>query len=151
MSLTVKQKYKEILDEIFSTVRQLIRTNSKLYNSLSEEYKNGIMFYMNMIPEQYSGYIINSYKISKEYLSCVDIHKFFEITSKYNMTGLEIKTEQLVGNFIIESFNDLKIRRFVSEIVRKLNRIFICLDYAFAHPKEILKNAAVFDVIEDVF
>ena len=67
------------------------------------------------------------------------------------MIGLEVKTEQLVGNFIIESFNDLKIRRFVSEIVHKLNRIFSCLDYAFAHPEEILKNAAVFDVIEDVF
>lgn len=151
MSLQIKQQYKEIIDEIFSTVRQLIRTNSKLHNSLSEEYKNGIMFYMNMIPEQYSDYIIKAFRIFKEYLSCVDIHKFFEITSKYNMIALEVKTEQLIGNFIIESFNDLKIRRFVAEIIHKLNRIFICLDYAFAHPKEVLKNATVFDVVEDVF
>ena len=151
MSSQIKQQYKEILDEIFSTVRQLIRTNSKLYNSLSEEYKNGIMFYMNMIPEQYSGYIIKSFKIFKEYLSCVNIHKFFEITSKYNMVSLEVKTEQLIGNFIIESFNDLTIRRFVSEIIHKLNRIFICLDYAFAHPREVLKNATIFDIVEDVF
>lgn len=151
MSSQIKQEYKEILDEIFSTVRQLIRTNSKLYNSLSEEYKSGIMFYMNMVPEQYSSYIIKSFRIFKDYLSCVDVHKFFEITSKYNMVALDVKTEQLIGNFIIESFNDLKIRRFVAEIIHKLNRIFICLDYAFAHPREVLKNATIFDVVEDVF
>lgn len=151
MNSQIKQQYKEILDEIFSTVRQLIRTNSRLYNSLSEEYKSGIMFYMNMIPEQYSDYLIKTFSIFKEYLSCIDIHKFFEITSKYNMVSLEIKSEQLIGNFIIESFNDLKVRRFVTEIIHKLNRIFICLDYAFAHPREVLKNATIFDTIEDVF
>lgn len=141
----------KLLDEIFDVVRQLIRTNSKLYNSLNDDYKSGIKFYIDMIPQKYIGYIFDAYEIGKEYLTCVDIHKFLEITSKHKAKSFNIKTEELIGGFVIDNFNDPQIKRFVSEIIHKLNRIFICLDYAVSHPKEILKNASVFDTVEDIF
>ncbi len=147
----VNKIYKQILDEIFDTFKQLIRTNSKLYNRLSDDYKAGIMFYMKMIPTEYSDYIVKAYAIAKEYLTCIDIHKFLEITAKWNMVSLKIDSQQLLGTFIIESFNDMVVRRFVSEIVNRLDRVFDCIDFMFANPKIILKNANIFDKVEDVF
>ena len=149
--MSANDKYQQILDELFDTCRQLIRTNGKLYKRLSEDYKKGIMFYMKMIPVEYSDYIIKAYDIAKEYLSCVDIHKFFEITAKWNMVSLKINSKELIGTFIIESFNDMTVRRFVSEIISRLDRIFDCIDFAFANPKIVLKNATIFDKIEDIF
>ena len=143
--------FEPIVNEIFDTMRQLIRSNSKLYKSLDNNYKSGILFYFNMVPNEYREYITKAFAIFKEYLTCFDFHKFLTITSKFNMVSVNINSKDLIGTFIIESFNDMTVRRFVSEIVDRLDRIFICIDYALAHPKEILKNASVFDKIEDIF
>lgn len=149
--MSTNDKYQQILDELFDTFRQLIRTNGRLYKRLSDDYKKGIMFYMKMIPIEYSEYIIKAYDIAKEYISCIDIHKFFEITAKWNMVSLKINSQELIGTFIIESFNDMTVRRFVAEIISRLDRIFDCIDFAFENPKIVLKNATIFDKIDDIF
>jgi hypothetical protein len=140
-----------MLDEIFDVTKKLVRSNHKLYKSLDDNYKNGIMFYMKMIPLEYSAYIIKTYNVIKDYIGCVDIIKILKITAKYNMVTMEIQSEKYIGGFIIDNFSDLNIKLFVAEIIHKLDRIFICIDYAFAHPREIIKNANILVKVEDIF
>lgn len=142
---------KNVIDEIFDILLKVVRSNRNMEKMLNDSYKNALIDYLSLVPEDKQKLLCNSYMTFKNILSCVDFNKLINIANKSNIPSFKIDSKKIVCEFIVEKLDSTnkQDKKFIEKLLEKLDNIFIIVDYIIKNPKEIAANANVFTTCSD--